>query len=295
VTTTSDLIQETKRHLQSGAREEMNKLTSDPGTGTTLAFDFALGGIATGAVLAAELELIYVWSVTGSQATVQRGYLGTTAVAHGAGTLVYVNPKFSDFAIFRALSEEIQSYSSPVHGLFRMKAIDITYNTATAGYDLAGITDLIDVYDLRWKGYTTGDWPRIRRWTTSRNMATTEFASGQALLLYDEAGPGRTIRVVYKAKYGALSATLASDVETATGLHGEAHDIPPLGAAARLVAPREVKRSFTESQPESRAAAEVPPGTSTRAAGLLLQLRNQRLREEAARLSAAYPALARSA
>jgi hypothetical protein len=294
VTTTSDLIQETRRHLQSGARDEMNKLTSDPGTGTTLAFDFALGGIAAGAVLAVELELIYVWSVTGSQATVQRGYLGSAAVAHGAGTLVYVNPKFSDFSIFRALSEEIQAYSSPAHGLWRMRTVDLTYNSSTAGYDLTSVADLLDVYRLRWKGYTTGDWPEIRSWTVARNMATSEFASGQALLLYDDAGPGRTIRVLYKAKYGALSATLASDVETATGLHGEAHDIPPLGAAARLVAPREVKRAFTESQPESRAAADVPPGANRGAAQILLGLRNQRLQEESARLHQAYPNLRRA-
>jgi hypothetical protein len=289
------MIQETRRHLQSGARDELNKLTSDPGTGITLAFDYALGSIATGAVLAIELELLYVWSVTGSQATVQRGFLGTTPVAHGAGTLVYVNPKWSDFAIFRALSEEIASYSSPVHGLFRVRTVDLTFSSAIAGYDLTGVTDFLSVYDVRWKGYVTGDWPRITSWDISRNMATAEFASGSALLLYDGAGPGRTIHVVYKAKFAALSSTLASDVETATGLHAEAHDIPPLGAAARLVAPREVKRSITDSQPESRAAVDVPPGTSRGAAQILLGLRNQRLQEESVRLHQAYPTLRRTA
>jgi hypothetical protein len=296
---TGDLISETRRHLDSGSRPEINRLSGAAAAAdTTVTLEFAMGGITQGSVLALELELVYVWSVAGQVATVQRGWLGSTAATHADDTVVWVNPRWSDFSIYRALMEEIRSYSSPVVGLYQMKTVDLTYNSARTGYDLTGVTDLIDVYELRWKGYTTGEWPRIARWSLTRDMATSEFASGTALLLYDGAGPGRTIRVRYKAPYGTLSATYATDASDTTssaGLHTEAHDIPPLGAAARLVAPRDVKRSFTEAQPESRAAADVPPGTSSRAAGALLGLRNQRLREESARLHAKYPPLARTA
>ncbi len=289
----SDLVQETRAHIKSGTRDEMNRLTTTMNTSvTSVVVDFALGSIVAGAVLSIDLELMLVWSSTGSTATVQRNFLGTVAAAHTAGALIYVNPQFTDFQILRAVNAEIASYSSPKWGLYQMKTVDLTYSSATVGYDLTSVTDLIDVYELRWKGYTTGEWPMIRRWSLARNMATSEFASGLALLLDEGAGPGKTIRVRYKAPFAALT-LLADDVQTIAGFPSTANDIPPLGAAARLIAPREVKRAVSDSQPESRAAAEVPPGTSRGAAATLLTLRDARLREESSRLQQRFPTLAK--
>jgi hypothetical protein len=289
----SDLVEATRAHLDSGSRPELNRLNGAiTSSATTLVIEFAAGSIVTGAVLAIELEHMYVWSISGSTVTVERGWNGTTKATHADDVLIYVNPRWSAFTILRAINAELASYSSPRWGLFQMKTVDLTYSAATVGYDLTSVTDLIDVYELRWKGYTTGDWPLIRRWSLARNMATTEFASGLALLLDEGAGPGKTIRVRYKAPFAELTA-LSSDVQTVAGLPASANDIPPLGAAARLVAPREVKRAFTDSQPESRTAAEVPPGANRSAAGTLLQIRDARLHEEAARLNQRYPTLAK--
>lgn len=291
--TANDLVEETRALLDSGSRPEMNRLTTTMNTSvTSVVVDFALGSVQTGAVISIDLELMLVWSSTGSTATVQRAYGGTVAAAHTAGALIYVNPRWSAFTILRAINAELDSYSSPRWGLYQMKTVDLTFNAATVGYDLTSVTDLIDVYELRWKGYTTGEWPLIRRWSVTRNMATSEFASGLGLLLDEGAGSGKTIRVRYKAPFAQLTA-LSSDVQTVAGFPLTAEDIPPLGAAARLVAPREVKRAATESQPESRTAAEVPPGTQQQAAGGLLRIRDMRLREEAARLQQKYPTLAK--
>ena len=291
--TAADLIEETRALLESGTRPELNRLNgalTDNATTATLEFD--MGSIQTGAVLAVDLELLYVWSISGQVATVQRGYLGTTPAVHDDDSLVYVNPRWSAFTILRAINAELDSYSSPKWGLYRMRTTDVTYSSGRIGYDLSGVTDLIDIYELRWKGYTAGEWPLIRRWSLTRDMDSSEFSSGYALLLDEGAGPGKTIRVRYKAPFGQLAA-LTDDVQSVAGFPAEAEDIPPLGAAARLVAPREVKRATTEAQPESRTAAEVPPGTNRSAAGTLLQLRDQRLREEAARLNQRYPTLAK--
>jgi hypothetical protein len=296
VTTAADLVNETKAHLFSGSRPELNRLNgSVTSSATTVTLEFAMGGIQRGAVLAAELELMYVWSISGQVATVQRGYLGTVGATHADDVVVEVNPRFSDFAILRALNEELASFSSPTHGLFRLRTVDLTYSASRAAYDLTSVTDLIDVYDVRYA--ETGSsrlWPRIHRWNLARNQSTTDFASGLALTLFEGAAPGRTIRVQYKAPFGSLAA-LADDVQTATGLPATANDIPPLGAAARLVAPREVRRAGYDSQPEPRAAQDVPPGANLGASRALLELRRQRLGEESARLHAAYPVLTRSA
>jgi hypothetical protein len=130
-------------------------------------------------------------------------------------------------------------------------------------------------------------------WELVRDQYLTDFPSGYGLRIYDAPLPGRSIRVQYKAPFTALGTTLSADVSTTTGLHAEALDIPPLGAVVRLVAPREVRRSFSDTQPEPRQAADSPPGTSRNAAGGLLALRNQRITEERVRLQARYPTLKR--
>lgn len=289
MTTALDLVEETRRWLDSGSRPEMNRLTATINSAAvSLDVDFGLGSVVAGAILAVDLELIYVWSSTGSTATIQRGILGTTPAAHTSGALIYVNPRWSNFTIFTALNEELASLSSPVNNLFQIKTVDITYNPAVSGYDLTAVTDLIEVYDVRTDTYGPAkDWPRLTRWMLARNQNTGDFASGLALQLFEGGYPGKAIRVQYKAPFTAFTA-LTSTL-TDAGLPATAADIPPMGAMVRLVAPREVKRSFTDSQPESRTAAEVPPGTSRNTASGLMALRQSRIREEAARLARAYP------
>lgn len=290
---TADLVEETRMHLQSMARDELNKLNGAiTNSATTLVLANAAGGVAPGAVISIDLELMYVWSISTLTVTVQRGWLGSTAATHADAALIYVNPRWSSFTILRAINAELDSYSSPKWGLYQMKTVDLTYNSNTIGYDLTSVTDLIDVYELRWQGYTAGEWPLLRSWSVARDMPTSSFASGLSLQLDDGAGPGRTIRVRYKAKFAHL-ATMADNVTSVSGLADTALDIPPLGAAARLTAPREVKRAATDSQPESRTAADVPPGTNRAAAGTLLNIRDARLREEASRLYQRYPTLAK--
>ena len=133
--TAADLIEETRALLESGTRPELNRLNgalTDDATTATLEFD--MGSIQTGAVLAVDLELIYVWSISGQVATVQRGYLGTTPAVHDDDSLVYVNPRWSAFTILRAINAELDSYSSPKWGLYRMRTADVTYSSGRIRY-----------------------------------------------------------------------------------------------------------------------------------------------------------------
>jgi hypothetical protein len=118
-------------------------------------------------------------------------------------------------------------------------------------------------------------------------MATTDFASGGALVIYEGGYPGQAIRVRYRAPFGSLTA-LDDDVLADTGLPATAHDLPPLGAAVRLVAGREVKRNFTEAQGEPRRAEEVPPTATLQSSRELLRIRQQRIVAEQSRLLHQY-------
>lgn len=286
MTTTADLIAATQRHLFSGAAEETNWLAANTLAGdATLTIVNPAGGIQAGARIAIGLEVFKVKSVVGTTVTVAPAQEGSAAAAHTAGDAVVVDPKFSPWTILGALNSELMSLSAS--GLYQMLTKDVTFDSSILGYDL-GTNVFLDVYEIQWKA--TGSrkaWPTITDYDVDRNMDTAVFPSGTALFITG-ATTGQEVHIRYKAGFTALAA-LADDVLAVSGLPITAHDIPPLGAAWRLVAASEVRRNFISSQGDSKRLTEVPPGAQRQAAGGLQQLRDARVREEADRLRKAYP------
>lgn len=286
MTTANDLIEWTSAHLMSGQESEANRLSGAiTSSATAIAFKYALGSIARGAVIAVGLEEIRIWETSGTSATVvERGVNGTTGAAHSDLDYVAVRPKFSPFRILRAVNEDLADLSSPIHGLFQVGTLDVTYNPAVQGYDMTSITNVINILELRWKmPGPSKNWPLITQYNLVRNFSTSEFASGMALFLYESAYPGLAIRVRYSSDFSPLTA-LTDDVQTVTGLPSTANDLPPMGAAIRLVAPREIKRNFTEAQYDPKRSEEVPPGAVGQSINDLVALRKQRIDSESARL-----------
>lgn len=292
MTLVSDVIERTRRHLHSGeTREERNKtsasLTADA---TSVGLTYEGPGIQRGAVLAVDLEEMYVWSASANAATVSRGENGSTAATHTSGATIFVNPKFSPFAILQAVNEELADLSSPVNGLFKVGTLDFTYSAGTDTYNLAGVTDLIDILDVTYDANDgSSRWPRLRRsdWALTRGMQAASFASGMTLTINGWAVSGRDINIIYKAPFTALS-SISQNVETISGLPASAHDILSIGAAIRLTVGNEVSRNFLD-QSDTRRADEVPPQARGSAMRALVALRRERIDAEKARLSAKYP------
>lgn len=293
MTTAANLISETESHLLAGDRDEMNRLTSSvTDSATTMTFDFDLNGIQQGSYVSLDLEIVYVWSVSGQTATVQRAMLNSTASAHTAGTLGYVNPKFSKLAIFNALNVELADISPE---LFQVKSFDLTSQPVQWTYTVPAInTDILDILEVRYQPPGPElSWPRISRRKTQllRDMPTTgsgSFTSGMGIRIEEPLFPGRAMTVRYAAPFSPLTA-LTDVVTTVTGLSVSMLDIPPLGAAARLMGVREAKRAFIESTMDTRRASEVPTGASARAAQVLLSLVQSRIRSEVMALRQAWP------
>jgi hypothetical protein len=151
--------------------------------------------------------------------------------------------------------------------------------------NLTGVTSMIDLYDVRYR-YLNDDYPVVRNVRLLRDMPTTDFASG-FVLAFDTYVRSGTVRVIYKAPYGTL-ATEATVLDTA-GVGTELEDLLVLGIQIRMVAGREVKRNFTESQGDTRRADEVPAGSVTNSINNLLRLRRDRIIAEASRLTRQYP------
>lgn len=293
MSTANELIDQTQRHLRSGNIEELNRLDGAiTDSATVLNAEFEMGGIQARAVIEIDMELMYVWSVSNQIVTVQRGFSGTTAAAHSDGALITVNPRFPRFSIFEEMNNELQGLSSPLLGLFRMRTVTLDYDPVTIGYDLTSVTDVLDIYEVR--AETIGPeetWPRVN-WELGRDLPTGDFASAKALFIV-EGSPGQNIQVSYKAPFSQIAAANVAvdltDTTNSAGLHSEAHDIVALGAAVRLMAPREVKRNYIDAEGDSRRAEEVPPGATLQSYRGIMAIREERINAERSRLNQRYP------
>jgi len=292
MTTGSDWITKTRGYLMSGYAENRNKLSAAYTAGSgTLTFKYAIDGIRSGARLCIGTNTFYVWEVNGQVATVSAAEDGSTDANAAVGSLVRVAPRFTDDEIWKTLAEDLGDLSSPANSLYAMQNVDLTYNAIVNGYDLGPVGDqLQSVYEVKY--LTPGpqlDNPRINSngWRLNRDATTTQYPSGISLQLFQPAYPGYNLRVLYRANFVMPTTTYAN--VSSTGLQASAYDLPPLGAAIRLMQGREIKRNFTEGQGDTRRASEVPPGAVLQSSRGLQQLRAQRISAEAAKLDALYP------
>ena len=288
MTTAGQLIDRVNSELLAGTVEERNKLAlAVDASATSIVFTYDLGPITDGTIFQIGSELIYVWEVTAASKTavVERGYGGTTATSHALNAVVTHNPRFPRHSILNSLNAELADLSSPMNGLFQMKTLDVSYNGSDRMVNLTGVTDITDLYDVRYR-YLNDDFPIVRNVRLLRDMPTSDFASGFALA-FDTPVRAGTVRVLYKAPYTAFTAE--SDTVADAGGTSSLDDLLSLGAQIRVMAGREIKRNFTESQGDTRRAEEVPAGAIGGSILNLQRLRRDRIQAEAARLNRQYP------
>jgi len=297
MTTLSDVIERTRARLMTSHREPVNALAAGVDASET-AWTFSYDTKFTdGGRLSIGLETVRVVGAAALNAcNVIRGVGGSVAATHASGTVVRVNPTWTNFEISQAINDELADLSSPRNSLFQVRSVDFDFQPSRAGYELVGLLDFIDVWRVRYD--TPGPehaWPVIRpsEWRVDQAADTADFPSGVQLVLDTGGSPGQKVRVSYRASFTRLptlvDADLAADILTATGLHAEAHDILSLGAAIRLLSGLEAQRAYMTTQANPRRADEVPPRTAVSAIAPLAQQREDRINAEAIRLRARYP------
>lgn len=290
MTLLSSWIGRTRGHLLSGHQEQRNTLSAAYTAGSgTLSFSGVMNGIVANTRLSIGTNTFFVISVSGQTATVSAGESGSIDANAAINTVVRVNPMVTDHEILMALGDEMADLSAPDNGLFQMKTVSLVASSAI-GYDLTAVTDIIDIYDVRPQDAGTNLWWRQTgqaQYRLDRNADTALFPSGLSLQMFGDSSLGSAIRVVYRAGF-LIPTDPTTDLAT-TGLPLTAYDIPPLGAAMRLMAPREVKRNRTETQSDTRRANEVPPGAVQNSYRGLALLRDQRIQAELGRLMSQYP------
>jgi hypothetical protein len=289
-TTVSDLIADTKRHLYGATTPDLNKLASSATTGqTSLTFAYSFSGpqmIRAGDYVQLKDEIVYVWATNATtQATVERAMLGSAAGSYVTNDLAEINARFPQVLIRNALQDEIRSWPKSV---YKVATVDLTIASTESSADLTGLsTDIYGVLEVLVPptSSTTDRWVEAP-FREHFAFDTTDFASGMALFLgdgYARPSGAFDVRVTYAAPFDVDTMTDATTTAT-IGLTDTLLDIPPLGAASRLLAPQEISRSDAQSQGEARVANEVRPGQRFSAALGLMSLRDRRLAQEAERL-----------
>ena len=289
MSTAGAVLTRASRQLLSGTVEERNKLaTTVTSADTSIVLSYDLGGFREGSVIEIESELMYVWesSTATKTLTVQRGYDGTTAVAHTNGVLATVNPRFPRQQMLDSLNSDIDDLSSTMNGLFRVVAQDISYNGSDRQINITSAASIIDLLDVRLR-YLADDYPVIRNVRLQRNLPTADFASGFAIV-FDEPVMAGSLRVVTKREFTRAS-TESSDLQTVCFVPQTCEDILEMGVILRMMNGREIKRNFIESQGDTRRSEEVPPGSTRDSLTNIQRLRRERIVAEAARLKQQYP------
>ncbi len=297
--TLADWVEATRRHTTSGRQNERNTLGANYTAGSgTLTLAGPLGGIVPGSRISIGLNVFYVSAVSavGLVATVIGGQEGSTDVNASTGALVRVNPTVTDFEIVEALAADLADLSSPTAGLYGVAALTLVapYSRSLVGMELTPYSDvIISILEVRWMGDLTdqSDWVTLNQidYTFQDPGDPAAFPSGKGLLINGGAciANGAIVQVV--ATVGFTAPVALTDPLSATGLPTTAYDLPPIGAAMRLIFPREVRRNETKTQGDTRRAGEVPPGAILNSARGLAAFRATRIQSEMQRLLARYP------
>ena len=287
--TVAELVEETRRHLAGQNRLEYDRLDGAISDTTSESFtvEFTASGLAEGAYVCLDDEVMLITSVSGTTVNVLRGMLGSTAATHTDNTLIEVNPRFSRFDIKQTLKQEISSWGP---GLFKAASLEVTAaDKVYQAIDLTGIGDIFGVLEVR-KAPASGEtvWPALRHYEVLHQADTGDFASGFALQILEEVASG-AIRISYAKPFDVSTFDDSTDTVTDIGMLTSMDDIPAYGAAWRLLSLHEAGRSDAYPRHISARESYAPAGLMASQAQSLKRLRDERVAQEVAKLRARYP------
>lgn len=289
MSTVGQLVDQTIHRLTGSRPGERNRLNADiTDAATTLTLTYAVNSLPRGSLLEIEQESMYVWDATNlattPSVTVERGYGGSTAVAHIATRAVSINPEVTRRAVFEELLAEVRDLNGT--NLRGYNEITLTPSSTNATIDLAGTTgDVLGVYDVTYDD--AGDLGPVSlpfMFLSGRDAAT--FPSGMALRLgYLDAT--KNVRVIYTTAFAPFTSE-ADDVQTVCGVPAYAEDILTAGAMWRLTLAAETRRLSMAAQP-ARRAEDVQAGASALLSRQFKQMRDEHVASALAMQQQRYP------
>lgn len=279
MTTRSELIESihSALHSYTGVHEQVTALS---GTLTDTALSVGCSSVdgARRGIVEIDEELLYVDSVDGSNLVIPafgRGYRGSVAAAHAAGAMVTFDPSFPRLEIGRAIDQVVAGLFP---ALYRIQEVTLDSQAVDASYALPADVEQVLRVESKLESDVSDYWAPLVNWELEKGTVS-------ALNLYEGTLPGWKVRVVYAAKFGALTTDLAT-----AGIPESYADLITYGVTQRLIRFLEPARLQLASVENVSRAQYIQSGDAGRTATQLYALYQQRVAEERRRLLEQYPA-----
>ena len=291
--TFNDLVDEVRSNLQGYAlrQDRLTYVVNSSGL-TTTSSQITVGSsdnLAKG-IIEIDDELIWIDSFDKQSNVLNvapgfgRGYLGTTAAPHSQYAQVTLAPTFPRTSIKKAINDTIRSLYPK---LFAVGSTTFTFNASQVTYPLPD--DAREVLYMSWQ--TTGsskEWLPIRKWRFDPLANTPTFNTQKTINLYENIQPGRTIKVWYTMVPDTMDAN-TDDFVDVTGLPDSCQDVIVYGACYRLLSFLDAGRINLSSAEADLNDTKNPFNSGSSTSRYVLALFQQRLQEEAIKLSDQFP------
>ena len=291
--TLGEMIDEIRANLQGYAlRQDRVTYITNSGGITATSNSITVGSANNLAKGVIEIDDELIWIDTFDKANNQmvvapgfgRGYQGTTAAPHAQYAQVTLAPTFPRVNIKKAINDTINSYYPK---LWSVSSTTFTFNASQVTYALPD--DLEAILYMSWQ--TTGssqEWLPINRWRADPMANSATFNTKNTVNIYENIQPGRTIQVWYTTEPNTLDAS-TDDYEDVTGLPASTYDVTVLGASYKLLSFLDAGRINLTSAEADLNDTKNPYNSGATASRYLFALFQQRLQEEALKLSDKYP------
>jgi len=291
--TFDDLVSDVRSNLQGYTlrQDRITYLTNVGGVNTT-ATALTVGSadnLAKG-IIEIDDELIWIDNFNKSSSTMNaapgfgRGYLGTTPSPHSVNAQVVLAPTFPRVTIKKAINDTIRSLYPK---LFAVGSTTFTFNASQVTYPLPD--DAREVLYMSWQ--TTGsskEWLPIRKWRFDPLANSPTFNTQKTINLYENIQPGRTVKVWYTMVPDTMDAN-TDDFVDVTGLPDSCQDVIVYGACYRLLSFLDAGRINLSSAEADLNDTKNPYNAGASASRYVFALFQQRLQEEALKLSDQFP------
>jgi hypothetical protein len=291
--TLSEMIDEVRSNLQ-GYTLRQDRITYVANTGglTTTSASIQVGSadnLAKG-VIEIDDELIWIDSFNKTNNTLNvipgfgRGYQGTTAAPHAQYAQVTLAPTFPRITIKKAINDTINGLYPKLWGV---ASTTFTYNASQVTYALPD--DVENILYVSWQ--TTGssqEWLPVNRWRADGMANIATFNSTNTINIYENIQPGRTVQVYYAVEANTLDSS-TDDFADVSGLPESSYDVVTLGAAYKLLSYIDAGRINLSSAEADFADSKIPSTAGAGASRYVFALFQQRLNDEALKLSDKFP------
>lgn len=216
-------------------------------------------GPGTVAEINQELMMVQTVDTTLKTATVIRGWLGTTAVAHTANVPIYVNPRVSRADVLDLFNDCLTAIYPRV---YKTSTTTATYSNNTIGYNMPANTSKVITVQYQVNS-NASQWEHIGDYELIQNLDTSDFAGGKAIMIRKSLPSAASIRITYSEPFTRFTAE-TNDMTSVVGLQDYMTDLLFYFSMNRLAVQEELENTQKKNAQSHQRAQESPPFLSVR-------------------------------